>query len=251
MSSIPLKRIAVTTSAAALLLLGSIPAKALVFSFTDSDSPNGGTNSLSNLGFTMESTSSGGAIDGDPVGGVYNTNGTKGVTFNDPLTKQTVGNPAWLTWSHSYNGEVFVNSTNTTTIDLTDSTNSGTNILTAFDFYVQPSDGNFYSISVTANGSSSPITLVQSVTGAGGAKYFGFYATDKDTFSNITISAPPEAQGFATGEFRVSTSAVTTPVPFALLPKFGAFSAGYMVWISFPQKSNSQNSQNVVISLPP
>lgn len=233
MINISLKTIAVTTSTAALLLLGAIPAKALVFSFTDSDSPNGGTNSLSNLGFTMESTSSGGATDGDPVGGAYNINGTKGVTFDSifPPTKQTVGNPAWLTWSHSYNGEVFVNSTNTTTIDFT-----APNILTAFDFYVQPSDGNFYSISVTANGSSSPITLVQSVTGAGGAKYFGFYATNGDTFSNITISAPPEAQGFATGEFRVSTSTVTTAVPFEFSPNLGLFLLG--VWFGFPFLKN-------------
>jgi hypothetical protein len=213
MSSISLKTIAVTTSTAALLLLGPIPAKALVLSFSDPDSPNGGTNSLSNLGFAMETTSSGGGIDGEPVGGVYNTNGDKGITFSDdPPTKQTVGNPAWSTWSHSYNGEVFVNSTNGTTIDLTEPANPGTNILTAFDFYVQPNDSNVYTITVTANGSSTPITLSQSVDGNGGAKYFGFYATDGDTFNNISILADSGAQGFAIGEFRVSTTA-TAPVP--------------------------------------
>lgn len=234
MSSISLKTIAVTTSTAVLLLLGAIPAKALVLSFSDPDSPNGGTNSLSNLGFTMETTSSGGGTDGEQVGGAYNTNGDKGISFNDPPTKQTVGNPAWLTWSHSYNGEVFVNSTNATTIDLTEPANPGTNILTAFDFYVQPNDSNVYTITVTANGSSTPITLSQSVDGHGGAKYFGFYATDGDTFSNISISADLGAQGFATGEFRVSTTATASvPAPDTIGGSLIGLAFSFPMWNKF------------------
>jgi hypothetical protein len=82
----------------------------------------------------------------------------------------------------------------------------------AFYFYAEPNSFSTYTLSATTNDGGSSGSI--SVTGNGGAKYFGFYATGSSTLSTITINVPSAANGFAVGEFGISQC----PLPALTLP---------------------------------
>jgi len=105
-----------------------------------------------------------------------------------------------FTWSHGYIGDVyFVNGTQVT---LTLPPNTF-----AFYLYVEPNRFNKYSVTVTADGTSSgPVGVV----GGSGATYFGFYSTT-GPISTIVVSVEKSARGFAIGEFGIATGAPILP----------------------------------------
>jgi hypothetical protein len=127
-----------------------------------------------------------------PLGGL--------VGFSPSLTHTEVG-VGWATWSHGYTGDVYFTTPGlTTTLTLP----AGTN---AFYFYAQPD--NFSAFTVTATDLTG-VQVAQSVTGASGATYFGFYGTGGSTVTSITVSVPAGAGGVAVGEFGI---AAATGVP--------------------------------------
>ena len=107
-------------------------------------------------------------------------------------------NEGWGTWSNGYDGDVYY-SAGTVMLTLPAHTH-------AFYLYGQPEEFGTYQITAEASEgtSSGPV----SVSGLGGARYFGFYATGGATLSTITVSSS-DLSGFAIGEFGIAQSAVT------------------------------------------
>jgi len=130
------------------------------------------------------------AIPGSPSGGT--------LTANEALGKATVPGGGWASWSHGYTGPVYAtpyaDGTSQTTRTLT--LPAGT---TAFYMYVEPNNFSVFNVEcVTDSGVSSGLIPVN---GSAGANGFGFYATDGDTLSTVTVTVDPAASGFAIGEF--------------------------------------------------
>jgi hypothetical protein len=123
------------------------------------------------------------------------TGPTGDVAFDPSLSHRKIGN-GWATWSHGYTGDVY--STNGTSVTLT--LPAGTR---AFQFYAEPNVmASFTMEAVSDDGTSSGAI---SVSGASGARYFGFYATGSDVISEIVVTAASGANGFAVGEFAIYT----------------------------------------------
>lgn len=133
---------------------------------------------------------------------------TGSLTFNPALDHVVIGN-GWSTWSNGYTGDVYVNySSDPLTITLP----SGTG---AFDLYAEPDFFGTFDITVTAqDGTSSGAIPVSSDSGA---SFFGFYGTNGDTLSSVTVSADPSAGGFAIGEFGIGNSAAPSGPQFGQL----------------------------------
>ncbi len=162
---------------------------------------NGGTAApAATLGpFTMTPFGVDATPDNTDVTSVVDPAGT--LTFNQPVSKRTVGS-GWSTWSHGYTGSVYFNNgadegdTNNLTIGLP----AGTS---AFYFYAEPNDFDPpWNVTATAQDgtTSGPI----SVSGSGGATYFGFYGNPANPLVSISINAEAGASGFAVGEFGIS-----------------------------------------------
>jgi len=130
------------------------------------------------------------------------------LTFSPALDHVVIGN-GWSTWSNGYTGDVYVNySSDPLTITLP----SGTG---AFYLYSEPDFFGTFDITATAqDGTSSGAVPVSSDSGA---SFFGFYGTNGDTLSSITVSADPSAGGFAIGEFGIGNSAAPSGPQFGQL----------------------------------
>jgi hypothetical protein len=131
------------------------------------------------------------AADGAVVTGVNDPAGS--ITFSPSLTHTIVGS-LWLTWSHSYAGDVyFVIPTQPITITLP----AGTK---AFSLYAEPQAFNVFDVQATAQDgtTSGPVQ----VNGNSGAKYFGFYGTGDAEIQTVTITTA-DTSGLAVGEFGI------------------------------------------------
>lgn len=146
-----------------------------------------------------------------PLGGV--------VGFSQPVLHTDValwGDP----WRNSYTGDVYYNfSFPPVTLTLP----SGTG---AFYLFAQPDAFAFpIPITVTAQNGTAVTQVVQ--TNVNGSEYFGFYATNGDQITSLTISAPIDNNAVAFGEFAIAqTQLLTVPEPTTLsLLLTGALSA--------------------------
>jgi len=198
-----------TACSISLSFIASAPAaKAAIFSVPDSGSwVPPGTNTLSNLGFNMVE------VPNDPSQPEFSFISTLSsplgnLTFSPEVQKRDVPE-SWQTWSHGYNEEVYFSGFNVATTTITLPFGIG-----AFDLYVEPNNFNLFEIAVTAMDGTTT-TLSQEVNGFGGAKYFGFYATDEDMLATITVTdqSGGAAGGFAVGELRLAAKAVPEAVP--------------------------------------
>jgi hypothetical protein len=147
------------------------------------------------------------AFDADarPLGGLVSDVGAPGggnVSFAPQLTHVRIGS-GWSTWSHGYTGDVYWTGSSTDLLTLPPDTY-------AFYLYAEPNLFGTYAITATASDGTS---LTQNVTGASGAKYYGFYScSGRVSIDSITITADPAASGFAVGEFAIAR----TPRGYAL-----------------------------------
>lgn len=165
-----------------------------------------GSDTLSSLGFVMQNVDLTSIADYTNVTSFGTPLGT--VSMDTSANKRTVPTN-WSTWSHGATPAVlFVDSANSVTWTLP----SGVG---AVDFYVEPNLFSVYDITVDLGGG---VTSTQSVDGTSGAKYFGAYTTSGSIHS-LTISADPNASGFAFGEIRVA--APEPALPLLVLLGFG------------------------------
>jgi hypothetical protein len=115
------------------------------------------------------------------------------LSFAQPVNHRRIGS-GWASWSHGYTGDVYYNGSTSATLTVPASTK-------AFRFYVEPNPFDTFRISATAQDgtTSGPVD----VSGASGAKYYGFYGTGGDSLASITISGDVD---FAVGEFGISAA---------------------------------------------
>jgi hypothetical protein len=147
-----------------------------------------------------------------PLGGL--------VAFSPSLTHTEVG-AGWATWSHGYTGDVYFTTPGlSTTLTLPASTG-------AFYFYAQPD--NFSAFTVTATDLTG-VQISQSVVGASGATYFGFYGTGGSTVASITVSVPAGAGGVAVGEFGIAAAVTGVPDGGASIALLGAALLGLVAF---------------------
>jgi hypothetical protein len=176
------------TAMAALVLSASTMSANVYF-----DGSNGTAAPTGSLGgYTMTAF-------GDDVrsnGSVSGVTGPTGdVSFSPNLNHVSIGN-GWATWSHGYTGDVYT--TNGTSVTLT--LPAGTR---AFQFYAEPNSFSTWTMeAITEDGTSSGEV---EVTGASGARSFGFYADGSDAITQIVVTAESGALGFAVGEFAIYT----------------------------------------------
>lgn len=119
-----------------------------------------------------------------------------------------IAGSSWSTWSHGYTGDVYWTQAGTS-LTLTMPPETG-----AFYFYAEPDQFSTFQITATTDDgtTSGPVD----VAGFEGAKYFGFYGTDKSHISTIEISCPDD---FAVGEFGIASPPVGVPeFPSVALP---------------------------------
>lgn len=230
-ASTPTKKLAISSFSAVFLALGAAfsdapEAEAAVFALGDSASwKTGGTNALSNLGYNMERIADDPSIpswldDERTISSLSSSKGT--LSFSEGVYKGYVGY-GWQTWSHGYRGEVYFNNgDNFLTIKLAKA-------IIAFDLFVQPNDHPVMPLAITAlTRSGAKTTLLQQVDGSGGAKYFGFYATEEDYISEIQIESPLGGLGFGMADFRLdSAESVPEPATVSGLLAFGALTASW------------------------
>ena len=110
----------------------------------------------------------------------------------------------WLSWSHSYTGDVYYSATK---ITFTLPSN-----VCAFQFYADPSDGK-NKLTVTVNSSKSLDVNVDGSFGGSGANGFGIYSLGGDSITTVTISS---TQDLAVGEFAIATC-VPEPSSYGIL----------------------------------
>jgi hypothetical protein len=139
-------------------------------------------------GFTMTPFGS------DPRATGSIVSGTNGLGFSPSLELDRIGD-GWGTWSHGYTGDVYW-TRGATTLTLTLPANTG-----AFYFYVEPESFADFLITATAqDGTTGDAT----VSGFGGARYFGFYGVNGATVESNTVSS---SEDFAVGEFGIAEAA--------------------------------------------
>lgn len=115
----------------------------------------------------------------------------------------TIGD-GWSTWSGGYTGQVLFPGFSVGSIVLSFSG------IDALGFEVEPVSFGIFDVTVTlSDGTFETI----GVEGASGAQFFGF--ADPSIVS-VTISADPNASGFAFGNFYSATASVEVPAPAAL-----------------------------------
>lgn len=134
------------------------------------------------------------------------------VDFDLPLKHLRLGS-GWASWSHGYGGDVYHQETATALHPFSFAV--GLSLppgIRAFYFYAEP--GEFSEFDITAvdqNGTE----YTRSVAGDAGARGFGFYTTQGDTLTGITIGS---IEDFAIGEFGLArTQSVPEPATVALL----------------------------------
>ena len=197
-----MKKLFMAIASTAFMLMGSVFANtpstnAAVLALDDSHSWATGMDTIvSVLGFKMVEVERN-FISPD-LNYIYSLGSPLGnLTFSPKVQKRTVYQ-TWDTWSRDYQQEVYFNG-GFQYLDIQLPTG-----ISAFDFYVQPNTQSVFDIEVRAyNGTTT--SLIQTVDGNSGAKYYGFYTTDENPISLITIQAPIIAQGFAVAEFRLGT----------------------------------------------
>jgi len=113
--------------------------------------------------------------------------------FSSPVEHFVVGS-SWLSWSHGYQGDVYW-SLGSKTLSLAMPADTA-----AFRFYAQPNPFGTFQISAR---SQDGTTLVQTVSGLGGASGYGFYGTSGDLITSVTITS---SQDFAVGEFGIAAA---------------------------------------------
>jgi hypothetical protein len=119
------------------------------------------------------------------------------LSFSPDVSHRTVAGGGWLTWSQgSPVGLDVYQSSSMLTLELPEQT-------TAFHFYAQPNLSEDPSYNITATHEDGTF-LSLDVDGGGGATGFGFYVTDNSFLTSIIITADPEAQGFAIGQFQIA-----------------------------------------------
>jgi hypothetical protein len=180
-----------------LLALGATPASAGI-TFDGSPGTNAPPPTLGGYGMTPFPLD--GRREGVSVTSVPSPAGGD-VTFDQATTVQRVPTSWTSSWSHGYTGSVYGRTAITSrTLGLPADTK-------AFYFYTQ---GNLYlptTVTATAQDgtTSGPVSVSTGPPGSsGGAKYIGFYATGSDEIGTITVRYPPEALGFAIGEFGIA-----------------------------------------------
>ncbi|MEW5856857.1 MAG: PEP-CTERM sorting domain-containing protein [Cyanobacteriota bacterium] len=227
-----MKKLSMTAAGVAWISVGGMcanapPLKAAILAVDNSGSWATGSDTLSKLGFNMVQV----ANSSEPEFSIISTLSSPlgNLTFS-PLVQKMNINSGWTTWSHGYTGEVYFSGWNVVTTTITLPTG-----ISAFDLYVEPNLFGLFDIAVTGiNGTST--TLLQTVNGLLGAKYFGFYATEGDLLSTIKITdlSNGAALGFGMAEFRLASRTVAAvPVPessFGLgILAFGAL--GSISWL--------------------
>lgn len=143
---------------------------------------------------------------GTAVSGVADPAGTIG--FSPSLQHDRIGS-GWATWSNGYTGDVYDTCStqpgpSCAAADPSEATitlPAGTN---AFYLYAEPN--HLTAFTITAIGDDGTTSGPVSVTGNGGAKYFGFYGLGGATISSITVSTD-DSLGFAVGEFGINVAA--------------------------------------------
>lgn len=196
-----MKKLSMITAGVTFITLGSLanapPVKAAIIAIDDSGSWATGTDTLANLGFNMVTVPDSPEAELSSVSTLSSPFGN--LTFSPTVEKRYIGS-SWTTWSHGHMGEVYYSGANvvTTKIKLPFG-------ISAFDLYVEPDMFSTYKITVTVI-DSSLATLTQEINGFGGAKYFGFYATNGGVLSSVTITdrTGGAANGFAMAEFRLA-----------------------------------------------
>jgi len=125
------------------------------------------------------------------------------VGFDQGLSHRRIGQ-GWLTWSHGYQDDVYF-AYGLQQIVLTLPENTG-----AFYFYAEPDSwaAGGYIITATSAGQ----TITQTVQGYQGAAGYGFYATEGDILTSITVVC--NGDDFAIGEFGI---AQVVPEPTGLV----------------------------------
>ncbi|MFZ1515487.1 MAG: lectin-like protein, partial [Saprospiraceae bacterium] len=126
------------------------------------------------------------------------------ISFSNPLIHYQIGS-GWSTWSHGYTGDVYFNNSNTVTITLPVGTRA---------YYLYIEGNSFTTANITATANDGTTSGAIPVNGFAGANYYGFYTTSAACMlTTITITADPNASGFAIGEFglNVCQSSLTCP----------------------------------------
>ncbi|MEP7196588.1 MAG: cohesin domain-containing protein [Saprospiraceae bacterium] len=122
-----------------------------------------------------------------------------GIQLAPSMDHRKIGN-GWATWSHGYTGDLYYSgATLSNTITLPPNTR-------AFYLYAEPNAfANFNMTAIANDGTTSgPV----SVSGASGARYFGFYTTGNGCMlTSIIMSADPGSAGYAIGEFAINIDA--------------------------------------------
>lgn len=195
-----------TAAALAAGALAAVPSGAAVAAATPaaasaigfSDAPGTGAPPTTLGSYTVAPFAADSRPVGTDVSSVAAPSGSLGLAPS--LEHDQVGD-GWATWSNGYTGDVYSTQTDSVTLTLPASTK-------AFYFYAEPDQ--FQTFTITATNSDGTSSGAIPVAGQGGAQYFGFYSTDSSSLTSITVtSADPD--GFAVGEFGISSCGYTTP----------------------------------------
>lgn len=215
---------------ASLATIASPNANAAIIIVDDSSSWINGTDALTNLGLDLTPIPNSAEALGTDLTKLSSPWGD--IELSPSVNKRQIGQPGqlgWLSWSHSYQGEVYFTN-GATTLDLKLPN------LVAFDFYAEPDVLGPFTISAIAQSGTVSDVLTQTVDGKAGAKYFGFYSDDPlDPLQSVQITAEPDSQGFAIAQLRGATATVPSP---ALLP--GMITLGLGLWRKYRAKANLQ-----------
>lgn len=197
--------------ATGIAFTSAVSANAAMFAVGDAGhAGTGGENTLSNLGFNMESVPNDPSVSGGYTSVNQISSPSNTLSFGNTVYKAYVGTDwAKLATSRLNQGSAvyFNGGANATTI-------SFAKPVAAFDFVVETNSlaSQLFDITVTGFGTVTQ-GLTQSLKGSVGGKYFGFYTTGTDLISSITINAPSGADGFAMGEFRFGEAQEQKQVP--------------------------------------
>jgi hypothetical protein len=145
------------------------------------------------------------------------------VNFTNETQEHVTIGSGWATWSNGYTGDVYANAYagpdfNTIAMSL------GTPAK-AFYFYAEPNAFSTFNITVTDQNGG---TYTAAVNGFAGANGFGLYGINGQQVASVTVTADPNAGGFAVGEFGIANP---TPEPASLtLLGLGAAGLGGYLW---------------------